>query len=87
MREWEAEGSKRAILISDSSDGVIQKDNLSTGNVRLLSYLEAYADESLLPDAKAFDHDRALSLDKQSWQSPGLLDMEKITGWLQRKPK
>jgi hypothetical protein len=28
-----------------------------------------------------------LSLDKQSWQSPGLLDMEKITGWLQRKPK
>jgi pyruvate/2-oxoglutarate dehydrogenase complex dihydrolipoamide dehydrogenase (E3) component len=87
MREWEADGSRRAILISDSSDGVVQKDNLEAGNVQLLSYLEAYADESLLPGAMAVHHYRALLSDKQSWQSPGLLDMENMAGWVQRKPK
>ena len=90
MRDWEAEGSTRAILFG-GRDGVVQKGDLEEGNIRLLSYLEVHSDEGVLEDVSVINADNtSCVLDVKSiMKTPpiSLLNVEEMARWIRRKPE
>lgn len=78
QKEWEAEGSKRAILLG-SNGGAVQNGDLDDDKVRLLSYLEACSDKG-----HALNDDDASLVNRGATQIPFLLD---VVHWNQSKPE